>query len=301
MTIQQCKYILKVAELGSLNEAAKQLFIAQSTLSESIKQLETELGIKVFERSNRGVILTEDGAEFVRYAGQMLAQNDFIINRFCKDCHRKTLYIATQHYDFIADIFVNYLNTFTEDDYTFSLREMKTYDIIHEVENALSDIGIIAIKESGKDIMERYLASKGIAMTTFLKTVPHVFLSTKHKLAGKTTLGIAELQEFPYVFYEQGMHNSDLFTEELIDSFFAQKQVEITDRATLMNVLMATNCYTIGTGIMPSALNNGSIVSIPLEGGETYTIGYILKSDKKQSMLMKTFLDRLNEFGTIYK
>lgn len=292
MTIQQCKYILKIAECGSLNEAAKQLFVAQSSLSVSVKSLEQELNIKIFERAGNGVYLTEEGTEFVQYARQLSEQNDFIINRYSENHSCKHLYVSTQHYDFVADIFSKLLNDIKEPFYRFSLREMKTYDVIHETEAACCDIGIIAIKNKDHSIMERYVIKKGLTFTPLFKAMPHVFLRSEHPIANRTTITVQCLKEYPYISYEQGEHNSSFFTEE-ITSLNSKKHVEISDRATLMNVLLATNCYTIGTGIMPSLLNQNRIISIPFESEDFYTIGYILRTDRNISTLTKRFIEML--------
>ena len=147
MTIQQCKYVIKIAKTGSFSEAAKQLFIAQSSLSMSIKQLEQELGIKIFERSGNGIYITDEGEEFVNYANRICESHDFVYDRYFNRSVQKRLYIATQHYDFIADIFGNFLKQYDADSYRFSIREIETYNVIRDVETGYSDIGIIAIKD----------------------------------------------------------------------------------------------------------------------------------------------------------
>ncbi len=293
MTIQQCKYILKIAECGSLNEAAKQLFVAQSSLSVSVKLLEKELNIKIFERSGNGVYLTDEGTEFARYARQITEQNDFILNRYAEKSNFKRLYVSTQHYDFVADIFGKLLNNTKDKHYRFALREMKTYDVIRETEIAYCDIGIIAIKANDNTVMERYLNKMGLSFTPILKAAPHVYLRKEHPLADKLVITTDNLTSYPYVSYEQGEHNISFFTEEITNTY-SDKQVEISDRASLMNVLLATDCYTIGTGIMPSLLNEGRIVSIPFESEDFYTIGYILRTDRNISDLTKSFIDMLN-------
>lgn len=292
MTIQQCKYILKIAECGSFNEAAKQLFVAQSSLSVSVKSLEQELNIKIFERSGNGVYLTDEGTEFARYARQLAEQNDFILNRYAEGEQCKRLYVSTQHYDFVADIFAGLLNRTEEKHYRFSLREMKTYDVIHETENAYCDIGIIAIKGNDCSVMERYLSKRGLSFTPVLKALPHVYLRREHPVAGERLITAEQLKSYPYVSYEQGEHNISFFTEE-ITSIGGSKQVEISDRASLMNVLLATDCYTIGTGIMPSMLNQGRIISVPFESDDYYRIGYILRTDRTVSELTENFITML--------
>ncbi len=295
MTIQQCKYVLKIVKAGSFNEAAKQLFIAQSSLSLSVKALEKELGIKIFERSGNGISLTDEGMEFVRYASKVAEHDEFISERYRSvDIHKK-LYIATQHYDFVADIFGKMLSLFSEDNYRFALREIQTYEVIREVETSYSDIGIIAIKDSDFDIMKRYLTKRGIEFTSFLKTPPHVFLRKDHPLAESEKLSLLDLRAYPYLSYEQGEHNISFFAEEIMDESNISKHIEISDRATLMNVLLLTDSYTIGTGIMPSALNRGDIVGVPLLSEEFYIIGYILNSDRKVSALTQNFIDIMLE------
>lgn len=294
MTIQQCKYVLKVLECGSFNEAAKQLFVAQSSLSVSVKTLEQELNIKIFERSLGGVYLTEEGTEFVRYARQFVELNDFVTGRYKADPTCKHLYLATQHYDFVADIFSKLVNETTDQQYRFSLREMKTYDVIHETENAYCDIGIIAIKSCDTGVMERYLSKKGLVFTPFIKAMPHVFVRKGHPLSQYQRITLSQLRDYPSLSYEQGEHSTSFFTEELI-GITGDRQVEISDRASLMNVLLATDCYTIGTGIMPSLLNEGRIVSIPLSSDDYYSIGYLTRGDKTLSPLAKEFIDRLHK------
>ncbi len=226
MTIQQCIYVQKIAKVGSFNEAAKQLFVAQ-------------------------------------------------------------------HYDFIADIFGKMLKETESENYKFSLRETRTHEVILDVETARSDIGIIAIKDSDDNIMRRYLDKKGLSFTSFLKASPHVFLRDGHPLLKHDVLTYDILKDYPYVSYDQGERSTPFFTEEIMREVEVKRHIEIGDRATLMNVLLLTDCYTIGTGIMPSALNNGSIRSVPLESDAFYTIGYILRSDSKMPGPVCEFIDRL--------
>ncbi len=299
MTIQQCKYILKIAECGSLNEAAKQLYVAQSSLSVSVKSLEQELNIKIFERAGSGVYLTEAGVEFVQYARAIAEQNDLILGRFAEKRHLNHLNISTQHYDFVADVFGKLLNETTESHFRFSLREMKTYDVIRETELAFCDIGILAIKDKDRVVMERFISGKGLTFTPLLKALPHVFLRKSHPAATASVITLEKLKEYPYVSYEQGEHSSPFFTEE-IPGACGDKQVEISDRASLMNVLLASDCYTVGTGIMPSLLNQDRIVSIPLESDDFYIIGYIVRSDRKLSALAEKFIEMLCDGAKTY-
>lgn len=292
MTIQQCRYVLEIARCGSFSQAAKQLFVAQSSLSFGVKALESELGITIFERSGSGTCLTDEGAEFIKYARQICKNTDLITERYDQNIRQK-LYIATQHYDFIADIFGKFLTEEGSNAYRFSIREIETYNVIRDVQTAASDIGILAIKDSNLEIMKRYLSRRKLGFTPLLEVRPHVFFRKGHPLEDKKLLTMGDLKDFPYVSYEQGEHNSDYFTEELMDASYIPKHIEISDRATLMNVLLLTDAYTAGTGIMPSALNKGDIVSVPLDTQERYHIGYILNKERKTAEITLKFIDRL--------
>ena len=256
MTIQQCKYVLKIAECGSFNEAAKHLFVAQSSLSVSVRTLEQELNIKIFERSGNGVFLTEEGTEFVRYARQIAQQNDFVMTRYAQGDLENRLYVTTQHYDFVADAFAKLLGKMKDPSYRLSIHELTTYDVIHQTETSWCDLGIIAIKGSDYGIMERYINKKGLTFTPVFKTRPHVYVRKTHPLAQRTVIAAESLKDYPCLSYEQGKHNNSFFAEE-IGNPHTDKQVQISDRASLMNILLATDGYTIGTGVMPSALNAG--------------------------------------------
>ncbi|MBR2885618.1 MAG: LysR family transcriptional regulator [Clostridia bacterium] len=293
MTIQQCKYVLQIAKTGSFSEASKQLFVAQSSLSISVKALEQELNIKIFERSGNGVYLTSEGSEFVKYATQICENDNFVYERYCNRNIQQKLYIATQHYDFIADVFGNFLKGIRSKSYRFSIREIETYNVIRDVETGHCDIGIIAIKDGDYDVMKRYLGNKKLTFEKLLIASPHVFLRKEHPLATSRSLTTTDLKEYPYVSYEQGEHNSSFFTEELTDMSYIDRHVEISDRATLMNVLMLTDSYTIGTGIMPSALNKGDIISVPFESEESYIIGYLLNDERKISEVTQAFINQL--------
>lgn len=294
MTIQQCIYVLEIAKTGSFNEAAKRLFVAQSSLSVSVKSLEQELNIQIFNRTANGVYLTEGGAEFVRYARQLVEQSDLIVKHFATGAAGCNLYVATQHYDFVADVFAKLLAQTKESNYRFSLQEMKTYDVIDLTVSGCSDIGVIAIKGSDRGIMERYLNGKGLLFTPIKNARPHVYLRRGHKLSNATLIQPLDLKDYPCLSYEQGEHSASFFAEE-IGNVNTDRQVHISDRASLMNVLLGTDGYTIGTGMMPSELNFGRIVSIPYQSEEYYILGYILREEKAMSENLERFIAMLKE------
>lgn len=255
------------------------------------------MGIKIFERSKNGAVLTVDGAEFIRYAAEIVSKNDFITNRYKKSQKGSRLFVSTQHYDFIADAFCELLNENEDSEYSLSLQEKETYNVIHDVEIAYSDIGIIAIKDENVDIMNRYLQNKEISFSPIFKISPHVFLRKEHPLSNERFLHYEMLNDYPYLSYEQGAHRDSWFKEEMVSGEFANRHIVISDRATLMNVLLKTNAYTIGTGIMLSALNEGKIISIPLESNSYYSVGYITRNDRKVTPILEKFVSIILQFG----
>ena len=191
------------------------------------------------------------------------------------------------------------LNALADDAYRLVLKETRTYDVIKEVENGLSDVGIIAIKNADYDIMNRFLSHKRIAFHLILKASPHIFVRKDHPLALSKHLTYEQLQKFPFVSYEQGEYGDSIFAEEIMEVSDIAKQIKISDRASLMNVLITTQSYTIGTGIMPSNLNEGKIISIPLTSDTYYNIGYILHTDRKRSVMTQNFVDMLKKELTL--
>ncbi|MBE6931090.1 MAG: LysR family transcriptional regulator [Ruminococcaceae bacterium] len=296
MTIQQCIYAMEIHHTGSFSEAARKLFVSQSSLSAGIKQLEEEFGIKIFERSKNGAVLTPDGAEFIRYAAEIVAKNDYIINRYKRSNTGARLYVSTQHYDFIADTFCRLVEETTEAEYSLSLQEKETYEVIRDVELACSDIGILAIKDENIDIMNRYLQNKEITFSTLFDVKPHVFLRREHPLSGEAYLRYEMLKSYPFLSYEQGAHKDSWFAEEMISADFAARHIVISDRATLMNVLLRTDAYTVGTGIMPSALNEGKIISVPLDSNSIYSVGYITRNDRRPTPVLEKFISAVRQF-----
>lgn len=297
MTIQQCIYVTEIHNTGSFSQAARKLFVAQSSLSTSVKQLEDELGIKIFERSKNGAFLTVEGAEFIRYAMEVVSKHNFIIDRYKSSRSGARLYVSTQHYDFIADTFCHLVEGNQDEEYSLSLQEKETYEVIRDVEIAYSDIGILAIKAENLDIMNRYLQNREITFFPVFTVSPHVFLRRAHPLSNHSSLCYEMLSEYPFLSYEQGAHKDSWFAEEMISGDFAAKQIIISDRATLMNVLLRTDAYTVGTGIMPSVLNEGKIISIPLESHSLYSVGYIMRNDRKPTPILEEFIFAILKFG----
>ena len=293
MTIQPCKYVIAIAKCGSMNEAARSLMVSQASLSSAVRELEEEFGIRIFDRSNKGVRTTRDGSEFIRYARQLLTQYEVITDRYDSESKKSVcnFSVTSQHYDFVAKAFVIFMKKY-DSDYNLTLKEARTIEVIDDVANLRSDVGILAyIKSPSGGYMERYLKRKGLEYKQIFETNPHVFLGRHHALAAKSELSLDDLKPYPYITYDQGEAGPIEFSEELAESNPSKKQIHISDRATLMNLLLSTDSYTIGTGIMSSELNDsGNVVSVKLNSQDMYSVVLIHRSDLGMSEDAEEFL-----------
>lgn len=294
MTLQQCRNVLEIVKCGSFSEAALSLFISQASLSESVKNLEKELGIQIFNRSNKGISLTNEGGEFVEYAARLAAEADFIRERYTAGKSMRRLYVITQHYDFVAEAFSRFLNTIAENPLSVSLQESKTIAVLEGVREGRYDLGVLAVRKEDRK-MRRHLEKSKLRFTCIGEATPHVFLRTGHPLGEKTRLSYLDLAPYPYISYTQGANGGLQFAEELSD-YTTPKHVEINDRATLMNLLLSTDSVTIGTGLMPSALNDGRIAAVPLESEEKYAVGLIERENTVRSQETEQFTQMLTAF-----
>ncbi|ASA21429.1 LysR family transcriptional regulator [Paenibacillus donghaensis] len=296
MTLQQLRYAIEIASSGSMNEAAKKLFVSQPSLSNAIKELETELGITIFERTNRGISISVEGIEFLGYARQIIEQTELMENRYTGK-KRSPLYfsVTTQHYAFAVDAFVTLMNQSEVQEYNFSLRETQTYEIIEDVRTLRSDLGILYINESNYKLMNKLFSDGNLKFTPLFNTVPHVYLRDSHPLAHKESICLEDIHSFPYVTFEQGQNNSLHFSEEMLSFTGTDKHIKVTDRATLSHLLLGTDCYTVGTGILASELDGDGMLTIPFDSEEVFTVGWIAHKDRKASPIASAYIDLLND------
>lgn len=230
MTLQQLRYAIEIANSGSMNEAAKRLFVSQPSLSNAIKELESELGITIFERNNRGISISAEGMEFLGYARQIIEQTEFMENRYTGK-KRSPIYfsVSTQHYAFVVDAFVRLMNERNVAEYNFSLRETQTYEIIEDVRTLRSDLGILYINESNYKVMNKLFSDGNLKFTPLFNTNPHVYVRTGHALGAKERVTQDEILPYPYITFEQGDNNSLHFSEEMLSFTQIQKNVKVTE------------------------------------------------------------------------
>ena len=264
MTLQQLKYVIEVANRGSINEAAKRLFISQPSLSNAIKDLEEELQLVIFERSNKGISLTKEGVEFLSYARQVVEQAELLESRYLNAKPSPQHFsVSTQHYAFAVNAFVSLVESHGHDEYELGLRETKTYEIIEDVKSLRSEIGIIYMNEFNGKVINKLLKTANLQFNSLFTAKPHIFISSKNPLAQQSIVTIDQLQHYPYLYFEQGEYNSFYFSEEILSTRSHQRSIRVSDRATLFNLLIGLNGYTISTGVLSADLNGNEIISVP--------------------------------------
>lgn len=291
MTLQQLKYVVTASECGNLTEASKKLFISQPSLTNSIKELEKEINITLFTRTNKGIILTKDGEIFLGYARSVLEQMNLLEDRYiCKSAIKHEFCVSAQHYSFVVDAFADIVNSLSLDEYDVSLRETQTYEIIKDVADMKSEIGVLYTNHFNKDVIFKIINENNLVWHELTTVTPHVFISSSHPLASKEKITQKELLDYPYLSFEQGDYNSFYFSEEIFSTEIKKKNIRVRDRASLFNLLVGANGYTVCSGIINPKLNGDNIISIPLAKEGTMNIGYITHKDRIPSLLGNQFI-----------
>lgn len=301
MTLQQLKYVIQIAQSGSINLAARKLYISQPSLSSAVAELENEMGITIFKRNNRGAVLTEEGFRFLSYARQVVEQADLLESEYKHSSPRKRIFsVSAQHYAFAVNAFVSLVKEYGKDQYEFSLRETRTNDIIEDVRTRRSEIGVIFLSEFNRNIILGILKKADLKFNSLFTARPHVFICAKNPLAAKKIVTLDDLKPYPRLTFEQGINNSFYFAEEPHITEDAPKSIVVSDRASLFNLLIGLNGYTISSGILSADLNGNEIVSVPLQSDELMEIGYICLQDNKLGVLAERFIYHLKEFISHY-
>jgi len=298
MTLQQLKYAIEVANKGSISEAAKSLFISQPSLSAAIKELETEIRIAIFARTNRGIQISAAGAEFLGYARQVLQQAELLEEKYISGTPSKQRFsVSTQHYTFTANAFVDLIKAFGADEYEFTLRETKTFEIIDDIKNLRCELGVIYLSSFNEQIIRKYLNDGDLVFTELFAAKPHIFICKKNPLAERTSVTLDDLEDLPCLTYEQGDHNSFYFSEEILSTLPHRKSIKVSDRAAVVNLLIGVNAYTISTGVFPSYLHGEDIISIPLEVDEIIRVGVLTRKDYVPTRLGEIYLSALKRIA----
>lgn len=297
MTLTQLKYVITVAEEKSMNEAAKKLFISQPSLSSAIKDIEEEVGFNVFHRSNKGVVVTPQGEEFIGYARQVVEQYMLIETKYIEKASvKKKFGVSTQHYSFAVNAFIEMVKQFGMEEYEFAIRETKTHEVIEDVRNFKSEIGILYVNEFNHKILNKMFSEYGLEFHPILDCHIYVYMWKGHPLAGQEEIAMEELEDYPCLSFEQGNNNSFYFAEEVLSTYNYKQLIKANDRATLLNLMVGLNGYTLCSGIISEDLNGSDYCAIKLKSDEIMTIGYLARKGVSISMLGQKYIAELKKF-----
>lgn len=302
MTLQQLRYLIEIASCGSISQAAHNLYTSQSSLSVAVKDIEAEMGITIFERSNRGITTTREGMEFLGYARQVVEQADLLEQRYSKAAEptEKQLSVSSQHYTFCVESFLEFVEEYEGSGYTFTLRECRTSEIIEDVRDFRSDVGILYMSSFNKQVIGRALEDANCTFKPLFTARPHIFVNSNHPLAGENMVSLDDLADYPRYTFEQGNANSFYYSEEPFAELPASKRVIISDRGTLSNLLLHHSGYIVSTGVVSSEMNAG-IIAIPIDTEEIMSVGYIVHNERQLSALALRYIEKLQLYIEEYQ
>ena len=294
MTLLQLKYVVEVAAAGTISGAAKKLYIAQPSLTAAIKELEHEIGFSLFTRTNKGVVISPDGEEFLGYARQVIEQANLIEERYFGAVPQKRQFcVSTQHYSFAVEAFVDLIREYGGEEYDFRIRETQTYELIEDVAKLRSEVGVLYLNRFNETVIRKTLREHDLKFTRLFMAKPHVFIGAANPLASRSSITLSDLEPYPRLSYEQGEHNSFYFSEEIFSTVDRPKNIRVRDRATLFNLLIGLNGYTVCSGVIDEELNGENIVAVPLEAQGDMHIGTVTHKKVLPSRLGAIYRDAL--------
>lgn len=297
MTLAQLKYAITVAQSHSMNEAARTLFISQPSLSAAVKDLEEEIGVELFRRTNRGISVTPEGEEFLGYARQVVEQYQLIETKYVsKEQAKKKFSVSTQHYTFAVNAFVELVKQFGMDEYEFAIHETKTYTVIEDVKNFKSEIGILYINDFNSKVLMKLFHEFQLEFHEILKCSIYVYMWKGHPLADRDEIALEELLEYPCLSFDQGVYNSFYFAEEVLSTYEYKRLIKADDRATVLNMMVGLNGYTLCSGIICEELNGTDYCAVKLRSDEVMSIGYLVRKGVTISTLGQKYLEEIARY-----
>lgn len=296
MTLQQLKYALTIADCGSMNEAAKWLFISQPSLSETMKELETEIGLDIFLRSNRGIVITPEGEEFLGYARQVTEQFGLLQSKYIDKKVKEKFSVSTQHYTFAVKAFVETVKQIGMEQYEFAVHETTTISVIENVKNFKSEIGVLYENDFNEKVLNKMFKENGLEFVELFSCDTFVYLWSGHPLAKQDVITMEELDEYPCLSFDQGKNNSLYLAEEMKSTYEYRRLIKANDRATLLNLMIGLNAYTLCSGIICEDLNGNDYKAVPLKETEKMRIGYIKRKGAKVSHIGELYIEELKKY-----
>lgn len=297
MTLNQLRYIIAISKENSLNDAAKKLFISQPSLSSAVHALEQELGFDIFVRSKSGISLTTKGSEFLGYARSVIEQYEILDAKYVSKTNvKRSFHVSMQHYTFAVNAFVNLIKEYGIDEYEFGIHETKTYEVIENVMNQKSEIGVLYLNDYNKNVLKKIFSEDGLKFTPLFECSIYAYMSKRNPLADKKEITLEELDDYPCLAFEQGEHNSFYFAEEVLSTYEYKRFIRVNDRATILNLMVGINGYTLCSGIICEDLNGTDYCAVKLKTDEKMTIGYISRKASVISEMGQKYIDELSKY-----
>ena len=298
MNINQLKYVLRIAGSSSMREASTKLYVSQPALSASIRELEEELGILIFERTNKGISLTAEGRDFLVYAKKAVGQYEILEDRYLsKDSDKERFSVSTQHYNFAIKAFTDVIRAADPAKYLFSIHETKTREVLNDVSSMKSEVGIISFSGSNEAVLKKLFRDYGLEFTPLMRRETYVYLWRDHPFAGRKEISIDEMQEYPCVSFDQSDDSNFYLTEEAMGDYSFNKMVKSDDRATTMEIIAELGGYSIGSGMLSGedAILQG-ITAIKLKEEDPLVIGYITRKGSISSRYGEMYISELMKY-----
>jgi len=306
MTLQQLRYAIGIAKVGSFNKAAENLFISQPSLTAAIRDLEEEIGIIIFNRTSRGVSLTVEGEEFIAQASQLYHHYETVLERYSDGVHQKKKFaVSTQHYSFAIKSFVEMVKKFNIDEYNFAIRETKTKEVIDDVAGLKSEIGILYLSDFNRKYITYLLKERELEFHHLIDCKAYAYMWKNHPLASRKSVNLKDLSDYPCLSFEQSESGSYYFAEEILSPNEYHRTIKANDRATMLNLMVGLNGYTLCSGIISEEINGSDYVAIPFkdakgEDDRTMEIGYIVKKNFMLSTICRLYISEMEEYLKSY-
>ena len=297
MTLVQLKYVITVAGESSLNEAAKKLFISQPSLSSAIHALEKEVGFDIFIRSKSGISLTNKGSEFLGYARSVIEQYNILDAKYISQTsHKKHFSVSMQHYTFAVNSFMEIIRQYGMDEYEFEVVETQTHEVIDNVRLQRSELGVLYLDDFNQSVLEKIFRDSGLVFTPLFNCSIYAYMSKSNPLADKKLVTLDELAAYPCLSFTQGEENSFYFAEEVLSTYPYKQVIKANDRATMLNLMVGLNGYTLCSGIICEELNGSDYCAVKLDSTKKMSIGYISRKDAVMSELGKKYIEEISRY-----
>ena len=298
MNITQIKYVLETADSRSMREAATKLFVSQPALSASIRELEDELGILIFERTNKGISLTDEGREFITYAKKAVGQYEILEDRYLsKDGDKERFSVSTQHYNFAVKAFTEVIKKADPKKYIFSIHETKTREVLEDVRTLKSEVGVISFSGSNESVIKKLMREYQLEFTSLMQRETYAYFWKGHELAERTEISIDELKDLPCVSFDQSDDSNFYLTEEAMADHAFEKMIRSDDRATSMEIIAELGGYSIGSGMLAGDENVlKGLVSVKLMEEDPLIIGYIVRKGSLLSSYGDAYVEELLKY-----